>query len=297
MLCIVNSRAHARRLFEAIRDLPGAAHLTTLMCPRHRRTVLATLRVRLARGEPVRLVATSLIEAGVDIDFPEVWRASTGLDSIAQAAGRCNREGRMDAGRVVVFTPAEKRDTPKIFRPNCQATVIALEQHGEEPLGLEAVRSYFCELYQEQKGTAALDAAMLDGKPWPILQHLSDHGRECTFDFDSIARAFRMIDEVMAPVVVPWSSGAGDDEAERLLEKVGAMDRPLAADLRALQQYVVSVPYPDRAEWLERGAVRPVHTLLGEALLCFEDLAHYREETGLDTGDMTWRDAEMNIIA
>src|SRR5690606_21017912 len=92
MLCIVNTRAHARALFELIADLPGARHMTTLMCARHRREVLASLRRDLANGQPVRLVATSLIEAGVDIDFPEVWRAAAGLDSVAQAAGRCNRE-------------------------------------------------------------------------------------------------------------------------------------------------------------------------------------------------------------
>ena len=114
MLCIVNTRRHARALFEAIQHLPGAVHLSTQMCARHRRKVLAELRERLKAGAPVRLVSTSLIEAGVDIDFPEVWRAATGLDSLAQAAGRANREGALkDAsgrprlGRVVVFEPAE----------------------------------------------------------------------------------------------------------------------------------------------------------------------------------------------
>ncbi|MGF6230988.1 CRISPR/Cas system-associated endonuclease/helicase Cas3 [Inquilinus ginsengisoli] len=84
MLCIVNRRDHAQRLFAAIRDLPGAIHLSTPMCPRHRRQVLAGLRDRLREAQPVRLVAASLIEAGVDIDFPEVWRAAAGIDSIAQ---------------------------------------------------------------------------------------------------------------------------------------------------------------------------------------------------------------------
>ncbi len=90
MLCIVNTRAHAQALFEMIRALPGAAHLSTLMCPRHRRMVLEDLRVRLRNGEPVRLVATSLIEAGVDIDFPEVWRAATGADSTAHGGADRN---------------------------------------------------------------------------------------------------------------------------------------------------------------------------------------------------------------
>ena len=88
MLCIVNSREHAQALFARIADLPGARHLTTLMCPAHRRQVLAEVRAELKAGRPARLVSTSLIEAGVDIDLPEVWRAETGLDSIAQRA-RC----------------------------------------------------------------------------------------------------------------------------------------------------------------------------------------------------------------
>ena len=84
MLCIVNTRKHAAALFESIKDMPGAVHLTTAMCPRHRRIVLADSRQKLFDKKPVRLVATSLIEAGVDIDFPEVWRAEAGLDSIAR---------------------------------------------------------------------------------------------------------------------------------------------------------------------------------------------------------------------
>lgn len=91
MLCIVNTRAHARTLFEAIRDLPGAVHLSTLMCPLHRRRVLEEVKARLADGLPVRLVATSLIEAGVDVDFPEVWRAEAGLDSVARGSVDRNR--------------------------------------------------------------------------------------------------------------------------------------------------------------------------------------------------------------
>jgi hypothetical protein len=79
--------------------LEGAVHLTTLMCPRHRQAVLSDVRTRLKGGLPVRLVSTSLIEAGVDISFPEVWRATTGLDSIAQAAGRCSWRGNCALGR------------------------------------------------------------------------------------------------------------------------------------------------------------------------------------------------------
>src|SRR3546814_17204758 len=97
MLCIVNSRAHARDLFEAIREQEGAIHLTTLMCARHRRVVLAKARKALEAGEPVRLVATSLLEAGVDISFPAVWPAPSGLSRLAPDAGRRHRNGELGA--------------------------------------------------------------------------------------------------------------------------------------------------------------------------------------------------------
>ena len=105
VLCIVNNRRHARALYESIAGQEGARHLTTLMCARHRSQVLAEVRQRLREGLPCRLVATSLVEAGVDVDFPCVLRAEAGLDSIAQAAGRCNREGRraLEASEVLVF--------------------------------------------------------------------------------------------------------------------------------------------------------------------------------------------------
>ena len=86
-LCIVNTRRHARELYETIHDQNGSFHLSTLMCARHRGEVLETVRRRLDDNAPVHLIATSLIEAGVDVDFPVVWRAEAGLESIVQAAG------------------------------------------------------------------------------------------------------------------------------------------------------------------------------------------------------------------
>ena len=188
MLCIVNSRAHARTLFDQIADLPGAAHLTTLMCPAHRRTVLAELREQLKVQAPVRLVATSLIEAGVDISFPEVWRAMAGVDSIAQAAGRCNREGELlpTLGRVVVFSPADAT-TPRAFLAAQQAANTILRDHAD-PLSLEAVRAFFGQLYFH-KGTEALDAARIGDFPGHgVLPALRETGQGLRFPFASIAR-------------------------------------------------------------------------------------------------------------
>jgi CRISPR-associated endonuclease/helicase Cas3 len=288
MLCIVNSRAHARSLYEAIRHEPGAVHLTTLMCPRHRRSKLDEVRARLASGKPVRMVATSLIEAGVDVDFPEVWRASAGLDSIAQAAGRCNREGRRDTGRTVVFTPAAVKP-PRGVAAFWQAARPVIRAHAEDLLGLDAINAYFKELYW-QKGMEALDAREVEGRHG-VLAAISERARDMTFPFRSIAEAFRLIDDVMAPVVVPY-----DADAKTLLAAISRADRPLSSHLRRLQQYVVGIPPGARDEWLLRRALVPAHPALGQELLVFTDLAHYREDTGVDLMDIGMRSPESNMF-
>jgi CRISPR-associated endonuclease/helicase Cas3 len=290
MLCVVNSRRHAYDLFQRLRglDLGGTRHLTTLMCPRHRRQVLAEVRQRLKDELPVRLVATSLIEAGVNIDFPEVWRAIAGLDQIAQAAGRCNREGSRISGRVVVFEPADHKP-PKTFRAFQQTAEAVLRRHAD-PLCLDAVCDYFRHLYWI-KGEAELDAAKLDGQPFPILASIGERASRWDFPFRSVAGAFRMIDEAMEPVIVPW-----DEDAHVVLARVAAMDRPLASDLRTLQQYTVNVPPKNRNLWLADGVLTPAHPALGEALLRFADDAFYDPEIGLRLFDSTRRSAEDNLF-
>jgi CRISPR-associated endonuclease/helicase Cas3 len=290
MLCIVNSRAHARALYEMIQDLPGAVHLSTLMCPKHRRAVLAEARRRLLDGEPVRIVSTSLIEAGVDIDLPEVWRAVAGVDSIAQAAGRCNRNGTLvELGRVVVFEPEAWKPAHDL-KLSWQAARPVLRRH-DDPLGLDAVRDYFRELYW-QRGEPALDATEAEGCPRGVLPALAERARGLAFPFRSLGEAFRLIRDAMEPVIVPL-----DEEAKELLRALRAMDRPAAGHLRALQAgYVVSIPRAARAEWLRRGALAPVHPALGEELLAFGDDAHYRRDTGLDLGAIGLREAEKNIF-
>ncbi len=295
MLCIVNKRAHAAELFRRIRDMDGAAHLTTLMCPAHRRAVLARVRRRLADGLPVRLVSTSLIEAGVDISFPEVWRAMAGLDSVAQAAGRCNREGTMAGlGRTVVFEPAE-HTAPREVRLLAEVAAGVLDRF-EDPMALGAVQDYFRQLYWT-RGVAAFDSATLDGAPFPILREIADKSPGFGYPFEKIARAFRMIDDAMDAVIVPWRGEDGTDtSATDLLRRIAAMPRPLADDLRRLQQYTVPVPPRARAYWLGIGVLRAVHPALGDALLVFNDDSLYDAQTGVRLDDPAHRSAESNIF-
>ena len=123
VLAIVNTRRQARELHALLPK--GTIHLSALMCGQHRSDVIAGIKEKLRRDEPVRVVSTQLVEAGVDLDFPVVYRALSGLDSIAQAAGRCNREGRLDRGEVVVFVPPEPAP-PGVMRRAADKTVSTL---------------------------------------------------------------------------------------------------------------------------------------------------------------------------
>ena len=131
-LVIVNSRKHALDLYNAAKaaSLAGLIHLTTRQTGADRRRILAAIRVDLKDKKPCRVVASSLIEAGVDVDFPRVWRAQAGLDQIVQAAGRCNREGgRSVADSIVtVFTPAEAKPPPEI-KPFIEAMGRVIANH------------------------------------------------------------------------------------------------------------------------------------------------------------------------
>ena len=293
MLCIVNNRRHAQALFARIEALPGAVHLSTLMCPAHRRRVLDAARARLAAGEPVRIVSTSLIEAGVDIDLPEVWRASAGLESICQSAGRANREFRLEEGRVVVFEPAEAR-APHDLAQAAQAAARVLPRHADDPLSPAAIKDYFQEFYW-QKGDRAFDPAMLDGDTWPILPAIRDRADTALYPFTSIARAFRVIDETMDAVVVPWREA--DEDVATILARVAAMDKPLRADLRRLQAYTVQVPRQVRNAWLNRGALASIHPSLDEGLLRLVDPDLYDPRTGVRLDAPEWRGAEANVIS
>ncbi|MDD2878056.1 MAG: CRISPR-associated endonuclease Cas3'' [Acidiphilium sp.] len=289
MLCIVNTRGHAKALFDLIKDLPGARHLTTLMCPAHRRKVLAQVRQDLKDGHPVRLVATSLIEAGVDVDFPEVWRAETGLDSVAQAAGRCNREGKTTVGRMVVFTPAAHK-LPRAFTASRDSARLPLQM--PDPLGLEAIEAYFQALYFN-RGYDALDAVKIDDRVG-IIPAIERTAPALDFPFASIAAGFRMIDETMRPVIVPWAEQR--DEVDRLLAALRGSEVPPARIVRKLQQYTVPVPEAAWKRLLGTGGIQPVNSAFGDRFMVLSSEGLYDDKTGLRLDDPTARSAEENVF-
>jgi len=246
VLCIVNNRRHARALYQAIADAPGACHLTTLMCAKHRSKVLDKVRQRLQAGQPCRLVSTSLIEAGVDVDFPTVMRAEAGLDSIAQAAGRCNREGKRAAAasQVLVFATENPDWAPPVELKQYAQTAHEVLRHLDgDPLAPEAIRKYFSQLYW-QKGSRELDAHDLLG--------LLARSRPDALPMETLAAKFRMIETLQMPVIVPY-----DDDARKLLRQLEFAER-CGGIARRLQPYLVPVPRQGFDALRKAGAVIPV---------------------------------------
>ena len=282
-LCIVNTRRHARELYETIHDENGSFHLSTLMCARHRGEVLETVRRRLDDNAPVRLIATSLIEAGVDVDFPVVWRAEAGLESIVQAAGRCNREGKAAVGNVFVFEPADRDGRrPPGDVGKLAATARGVMRFHSDPSAPEAIRAYFQEVYW-------IEDSGLDREN--ILRDLRERQSSFDFPFASIARKFRFIENQMVPIIVPFRGAKGDDEsAQHLLRDLEHVERP-GAIARRLQRYTIQVPRRDRSQLLEAGAVRFIlKERFGEQFAVLENLSLYRPDVGLTWSDPAFLD-------
>ena len=256
VLCIVNSRKSAQEVYARLEGA-GRFHLSTLMHPQHRRAVLAEVRRRLRAGLPCRVVSTSLIEAGVDVDFPLVFREEAGLDSILQAAGRCNREGKRPAEESVVTLFRAEAPLPPLFATaHAAAEVVLCAQ--EDFASEAAIRQYFTELL-DLKGRAALDVHRL-------LARLE----EGTFPFRTIAEEFRLIESDTRTVYV-----LGEGQAA-LLARLERGERSRAL-FRALAQYGVAL-YPQHFQTLDRAGAL---TVLDEAAAVLADLRLYSEETGL----------------
>lgn len=243
-LVIVNSRKHALNLYRsAVGDgLDGVVHLTTRQYAAHRKQVLAQVRTGLKEGRPCRLIATSLIEAGVDVDFPRVWRAVAGLDQVLQAAGRCNREGnrRVQDSIVTVFKPADHKP-PREFEQLISALQRTLSKH-KDLLSPDAIRHYFREVYW-QKGSEQLDEKF-------ILGQFGMTGPRLTFNFRKVAEDYRMIESVMLPVII--NDNPAVTEILNRLQSPGASAGKAA---RELQPYVVQVPHKEREALIANGSV------------------------------------------
>lgn len=280
-MVIVNSRKHALDLFRAAQaeGLEGLVHLTTRQYPAHRRRILAEVRARLKAEAPCRLIATSLIEAGVDVDFPKGWRAEAGLDSIVQSAGRVNREGRRprEDSTLTVFE-APGQPVPASLKPLIDAMRSTAGRH-DDLLAPAAIRDWFDQVYWtrgvERMGQPMVDAFVFSGR---------DLGAGHTnFPYRSTAAAYRMIDTLMVPLII-----GRDDDARAAIARLNVPDVHSGTLARALQAFTVQIPDRARALLLQNGHARfEASHLRGDQFCVLQDLTLYHEDSGL-----RWEDAE-----
>ena len=284
-LVIVNSRNHALALHRAVKaaGLDGAIHLTTRQYAAHRREILASVRTRLLEGKPCRLIATSLVEAGVDVDFPRVWRAEAGLDQIAQAAGRCNREGRRPVEESIVTVFKAPDNPPPQEIAQLAGDFARMAQKHAQLLSPQAMREYFGEVYW-RKGPR------LDAKD--ILNDFRLSGNETNFAYRSVADRFRMIESGLAPVIV-----ARDDAARKALEELSRESVFVGSVARSLQPYIVQVPPRARSLLIGNGHVRfEQEKRFGDQFAVLQTESLYKRETGLLWEDSEYMGLEQGII-
>ena len=268
--------AHDDRTMIVLRQFfDGTFHQTTLMCAKHRSQKLDEIRGRLKNGEPCRVIATSLIEAGVDVDFPLVMRAEAGLDSVAQAAGRCNREGKRPSENsfVWIFAPEEQWKAPPELAAQAAVMRLTADSFSDDLLSTQAVAAYFAELYQ-------LKGSELDNKK--ILKMHNDTGQSLDFPFQTIADKFRMIESHMQPLIIPF-----DVDAESLISSLHHADH-IGGLLRKLQPYTVQIPEKALAALYKAGRIEPINEKnFGKQFYTLIGLDLYDEVAGL-----SWEDTE-----
>ncbi|NOS76096.1 MAG: CRISPR-associated helicase Cas3' [Methyloglobulus sp.] len=285
VLIIVNNRRHARSLYDNMKkiELEGATHLTTLMCAKHRSQILKKVNKDLRLGKPCRVVSTSLIEAGVDVDFPSVLRAEAGLDSIAQAAGRCNREGKRERNdsEVLVFQSPDWKAPTELDQLTGNMREV-LRNHDGNILSPDALKAYFNFVYKA-KGDE------LDKKK--ILQKHNDHCRNLSFPFQNIARDFRMIETRLKPIIIEF-----DDNAEKLVRDLEFAEN-IGAIARQLQVYLVQIPENGFKELLKARAIAPIKPeQFGDQFWRLIDTDLYDKEAGLSWDNPVFIEAEKTII-
>lgn len=251
VLAIVGTRKDARDLFKLI-PAEGAEHLSALMCAEHRSAVIKQIKARLQAKRDggdvraLRVISTQLVEAGVDLDFPVVYRALAGLDSIAQAAGRCNREGRLpQPGQVVVFVPPHSAPPGQLKQGEQTTRELCRTGRLSDPLAPATFREYFDRFYgKDADGTFDREGILDLLKPERAA-------------FRTAAQKFRLIDDESESVIVPYNPNGGPNEASPIHSWLGSLGKDGNAKWarRQLQRYTVNVPRKQFERMLKQGDI------------------------------------------
>ncbi len=235
-MVVLNTRKDALALLDELGEDESAFHLSTLLCAAHRREILKEIHQRLNDGKPVRLISTQVVEAGVDLDFPVVYRAIGPLERIVQVAGRCNREGALgpEGGRVILFNPAEGGEPGGPYRVGLGVAKHLLDEYGTVKLNNpELYQEYFRKLYAD---------VMLDEEDVQEVRSKLNYPR--------VAEKYRLIKEATVPIVVPYRDAEARLEAWRRAPGWQAWQQ--------LQPYVVGLFQRDVQRLEQEGWVEPV---------------------------------------
>jgi CRISPR-associated endonuclease/helicase Cas3 len=269
VLCIVNTRKDAKELYQRLPQEGFTLHLSRMMCPIHVGETIQKVKSVLAANPDavIRVVATQLIEAGVDIDFPVVYRQAAGLDSVLQAAGRCNREGRQTLGVTHVFSINGRNPHGSIQDGNQARLALSAENDWFAPA---TMTEYFKQLYCRKDTFDQKD----------ICHYLYKPTEMC---FETASQEFRLIDDTGRSVIVNWQDSLS---LVQQLQTCG----PSYGLMKQLSKYTVSVTQNDFKDLLKGGFVEEVV----EGVFVVKDEAQYSESVGLHT-DNHWLE-EIHII-
>lgn len=267
VLCILNSRKCVQKVFEQMENIDGSFHLSTYMYPEHRKSILNEIRERLKDGRTCRVIATSLIEAGVDLDFPSVWRQLAGVDSVIQAAGRCNREGKKKAEECVthVFT-IEDVNTSRLPYSLRHPVAVAEEvlKQCEDLASPDAVQKYFRILFRDEGDG-------LDKKK--IVERFEEKRRTLNFPFATVAGEFHLIEQETKAILIPKEMKASEI-AEKL--RRGMISKSL---LREAGLYSVNVYSDEYEKLLRAGQLERI----SEDMAILTEFGDYSAVKGLNT--------------
>ncbi|MCL2159850.1 MAG: CRISPR-associated helicase Cas3' [Oscillospiraceae bacterium] len=277
VLVIVNSRRHAFALYNAAiqnneTEKDSVFYLSTLLVPVHRSKKIKQIKERLNNNLPVRVISTQLMECGVDLDFPVVYRSLAGIDSIIQAGGRANREGKLrnpdgspKLGQVIVFEPcSENGKIAKSLEITAKKGKETIDILGDKAFGLEGIKKYFELLY-----SLIEDEEVMDKKE--ILDEFEKLKTSLKMNFETVAKKFKLIEDNTCGIAVKC-----DAQSTELVDKLWKGE-DIKNTARKLQGYSVSVYQNEFQRLVLEGAVEIVN---GVNVLMTEK--YYSEEFGLD---------------
>lgn len=257
VLCIVNTRKDAKEIYDRLPKDGLCLHLSRMMCPAHVASTIRRIKDVLKKdnNKPIRVIATQLIEAGVDIDFPVVYRQEAGLDSVQQAAGRCNREGKQSICTTYVFSLAKEHSLPTGFMTQTNNARLGMGPD-HDWFSPEAMNSYFKQLHSRVGNFDIRQIGALLYKP------------EC--EFEEAAHKFCLIDDQSISVIINW----GDSLS---LYQQLISDGPSYSLMKKLAQYSVGIRARDFEKLKDKGVVEEQF----ENIYAITDSHFYSEDTGL----------------